>query len=88
MAGEAVTVFGQTGGRGKRSFTFTPRTLPGSPGRPKDLAPTIRSLQATGASLRGIASALNERGIKTARGSEWTAMAVKRVLATLSGLEA
>jgi DNA invertase Pin-like site-specific DNA recombinase len=52
--------------------------------RAQDLAPTIRSLQATGASLRGIASALNQLDIKTARGSEWTAMAVKRVLDALA----
>ncbi len=48
--------------------------------RAKDLARTIAHLQAAGASLRAIAAELNERGIKTARGSEWTAMAVKRVV--------
>lgn len=31
-------------------------------------------------SLRAIASAFNERGIKTARGDQWTAMQVRRVL--------
>jgi len=49
-------------------------------GRANDLAPIIRELQATGASLRGIAAELNARGIKTARGSEWDAKAVKRVM--------
>lgn len=51
--------------------------------RAQDLSPTILSLQAAGASLRGVAMELNQRGIKTARGAEWTAMAVKRVLALL-----
>jgi DNA invertase Pin-like site-specific DNA recombinase len=48
--------------------------------RAKDLEPIIRSLQATGASLRGIAQELNTQGIKTTRGSEWDAKAVKRVI--------
>jgi hypothetical protein len=47
-------------------------------------APVIREIQATGASLRQIAAALNDRHIPTARGSGWTATQVLRVL----GLEA
>jgi DNA invertase Pin-like site-specific DNA recombinase len=47
----------------------------------KDLLPVIRSAQANGASsLRQIADVLNERGIKTARGSAWSAVQVQRVL--------
>jgi|SRR5665647_1651771 len=54
-------------------------------GRAADIAPTIRKLQADGAtSLRAIASKLNEAGIPTARGTNtWSAVQVKRVLARL-----
>jgi DNA invertase Pin-like site-specific DNA recombinase len=49
--------------------------------RAADLAPTIAELQAAGAtSLRAIAAGLNERGIPAARGGEWTAVQVQRVL--------
>ena len=47
-----------------------------------DLAPTIAELQTTGAtSLRAVAAGLNERGIPTVRGGQWTAVQVSRVLA-------
>ena len=50
-----------------------------------DIAPTIKSLQAAGAtSLRAIAAALNEQGIPTARGGgQWSAVQVARVLERL-----
>jgi DNA invertase Pin-like site-specific DNA recombinase len=49
--------------------------------RATDIAPIIAELQAAGAtSLRAIAAGLNERGIRTARGSTWTAVQVDRVL--------
>lgn len=49
--------------------------------RANDLLPVIHSAQANGASsLRQIADVLNERGIKTARGGEWSAVQVQRVL--------
>jgi DNA invertase Pin-like site-specific DNA recombinase len=49
--------------------------------RAHDLLPVIRSAQASGASsLRQIADVLNERGIKTARGGDWSAVQVQRVL--------
>jgi DNA invertase Pin-like site-specific DNA recombinase len=49
--------------------------------RASDLAPIIEELKAAGAgSLRQIAAGLNARGIKTARGGEWTAMQVQRVI--------
>jgi hypothetical protein len=50
--------------------------------RAEDIAPTIKELQASGAtSLRAIAAALNEKNIPTARGEgEWTATQVMRVL--------
>lgn len=52
--------------------------------RAADLRPAIEELQAAGAtSLRAIAAGLNERGISTARGGEWTAVQVQRVLARL-----
>jgi DNA invertase Pin-like site-specific DNA recombinase len=45
------------------------------------IMPEIEAARASGAtSLRDIAAALNSRGIPTARGSQWTAVAVKRVL--------
>ena len=49
------------------------------------LAPTIKSLQASGATtLRGIAAELNRRGIPTATGrGEWFGAQVRRVLARL-----
>jgi DNA invertase Pin-like site-specific DNA recombinase len=47
-----------------------------------DLAPVISELQAAGAtSLRAIAAGLNDRGIPTIRGGEWTATQVMRVMA-------
>jgi hypothetical protein len=49
-----------------------------------DLAPVITELQASGAtSLRAIASALNDRGIPTARGGKWFAASVRDVLARI-----
>jgi hypothetical protein len=49
--------------------------------RAADLAPVITELQASGAtSLRAIATALNDRGIPTARGSKWFAASVRDVL--------
>ena len=49
-----------------------------------DLAPIIRDLQAAGkTSLRAIAAALNEAGIPTARGGEWSSPQVMRLLERL-----
>lgn len=49
--------------------------------RAADLLPVIQAIQAEGAiSLRQIATALNERGILTARGGQWSAIQVQRVL--------
>jgi DNA invertase Pin-like site-specific DNA recombinase len=49
--------------------------------RAVDLGPTIAEVQAAGAkSLRDIATGLNERGITAARGGQWTAVQVSRVL--------
>jgi hypothetical protein len=50
------------------------------------LAPVIAELRATGVtSLRGIAAALNERGIPTVAGSgRWHHVQVRRLLARLS----
>jgi DNA invertase Pin-like site-specific DNA recombinase len=50
-------------------------------GRADDLLPVIRAAQKDGAtSLREIAAVLNERGITTARGGEWSAVQVQRVM--------
>jgi DNA invertase Pin-like site-specific DNA recombinase len=52
-----------------------------SAARASDLAPIIADIKATGAnSLREIAAALNGRGIPTARGGEWSAVQVQRVM--------
>jgi len=49
--------------------------------RAADLAPVIAELRASGAtSLRAIAEGLNARGIPTARGGQWSAVQVDRVL--------
>lgn len=46
-----------------------------------NVMPIIRELQGQGLSLRGIARALNARGVKTARGKQWQAVTVRNVLA-------
>jgi DNA invertase Pin-like site-specific DNA recombinase len=49
--------------------------------RNEDLLPVIADIQASGAhSLRQIARELNKRSITTARGGEWSAVQVQRVL--------
>ena len=49
--------------------------------RASDLLPIIEELKASGAvSLRQIAAGLNARGIETARGGEWSATQVQRVM--------
>jgi DNA invertase Pin-like site-specific DNA recombinase len=49
-----------------------------------DLAPIIKELQAAGkTSLRAIAAGLNEAGIPTARGGEWSSAQVMRILERL-----
>jgi DNA invertase Pin-like site-specific DNA recombinase len=49
--------------------------------RAADIAPVIRELQGSGASLRTIAAELTQRGIETPRkGGTWSATQVKRVL--------
>jgi DNA invertase Pin-like site-specific DNA recombinase len=49
--------------------------------RASDLLPIIEELKASGAvSLRQIATGLNAKGIRTARGSAWSAVQVQRVL--------
>ena len=47
----------------------------------KNVAPIIREIQSSGVtSHRGVARALNSRGIATARGGEWTAVQVGSIL--------
>lgn len=56
--------------------------------RARDLAPILNELRAAGQSFAGMAEALNERGIRSPRGSLWSAMSVRREfqrLAALSG---
>lgn len=50
--------------------------------RAADLFPIVETIQAEGAgSLREIAAGLNQRGITTARGGNWSAVQVQRLLA-------
>ena len=52
----------------------------------KNIAPIIREIRASGvSSLRGIARALNARGVGTARGGVWTAVQVTDILARVEG---
>ena len=52
-----------------------------SAARATDIAPIIADLKASGTvSLRQIAANLNERGIPTARGGQWSAVQVQRVM--------
>lgn len=51
--------------------------------RAKDLASIIKGEMSKGQSLRSIATTLDGMGIKTARGSTWTAAAVQRVIKRL-----
>jgi DNA invertase Pin-like site-specific DNA recombinase len=52
--------------------------------RAADIEPEIAEARAAGVtSARGIASWLNDRGVKTARGGQWQATQVQRVLARL-----
>jgi DNA invertase Pin-like site-specific DNA recombinase len=45
-----------------------------------NVLPVIRSIAATGASLRQVAAVLNARGLATARGGRWHAATVRNVL--------
>jgi hypothetical protein len=54
-----------------------------------NLAPVIREIQSSGTpSHRGIARALNVRGVATARGGEWTAVQVGSILRRADRLSA
>ncbi|MDP4027013.1 recombinase family protein [Methylobacterium sp. NEAU 140] len=51
-----------------------------------NVAPIVREVQTSGVrSLRGIAAALNARGVKTARGGRWQATQVQAVLRRTEG---
>jgi len=51
--------------------------------RATDLLPIVESIRSDGnPSLRGIAAALNQRGVPAARGGEWSATQVQRLLTT------
>lgn len=54
--------------------------------RARDLSDTLKDVQAAGfTKLSDMASELNRRGIKTARGGQWHASSVRNVLARLAG---
>lgn len=48
-----------------------------------DIADDLKALVREGLSLHGMARRLNEQDVKTSRGAEWTATAVRRALARL-----
>ena len=51
-------------------------------GLPKSVLPIVQSIQRSGVtSLRGIAIALNNRGVRTARGGRWQVSNVRNLLA-------
>lgn len=57
--------------------------------RAADLTPIVDELRSTGAtSLRELARGLNDRGIPTARGKQWTAAQVQRLLARIQRIAA
>lgn len=47
------------------------------------MRPEIERMQASGASMNGIAARMNSMGVPTSRGGSWTAKAVSRVLSVL-----
>jgi DNA invertase Pin-like site-specific DNA recombinase len=54
--------------------------------RAADIAPIVKELQAAGAvTLLAIAAELNDRGIPTARGGQWSATQVMRLLEDIDG---
>jgi DNA invertase Pin-like site-specific DNA recombinase len=78
-----VKLGGDRGGRGSAAGRRrgTQALQDAARGRASDLASTIAELQATGATtLQAIADGLNAQKITTARGGEWSATQVLRVL--------
>jgi DNA invertase Pin-like site-specific DNA recombinase len=67
---------GRLAGLASRQKSATDRAL--------DLMPTIQSMQDNGLSLRQIAAGLNEKGFKTARGGDWGAVQVMRIVKQLA----
>ena len=68
--------------KGNRASIKSRRTL--AQERAEDLLPVIADVRQQGVtSLRGIAAELNKRGIPAARGGEWTATQVRRMLAAV-----
>ena len=53
-----------------------------------NILPVIRSLQEQGLSLRDVAQALNDRGVKTARGGQWYATTVRNIIVAENHAEA
>lgn len=83
-----VALGGDRGGRAPEGALAKGRQVRAAnvAGRVADLAPVVAEIRATGASsLRQIAAALNERQISTAKGGEWGAVQVSRLLQALEG---
>lgn len=82
-----VKLGGDRGGRNTQAIreAGAAAAKAGADARAGDLAPIIAEMRANGAtSLREIAAGLNERGISTSRGGEWSAVQVQRVLARVA----
>jgi DNA invertase Pin-like site-specific DNA recombinase len=62
---------------------LAPRWKAEAKARAGELAPVVRDLQAKGYSLRGMATELTRRKVKTPRGGQWSAQTVKMVVGRL-----
>ena len=63
------------------SFTVPRRTARWRWTLPANVLPVVEKLRSAGTtSLEGIARALNERGVRTARGGQWHASSVRNLL--------
>ena len=65
---------------------MTPATRPLA--HAENVLPVIEQIRAEGASLRQIATELNARGIKTARGGKWHATTVRNTITAKNRAEA
>jgi Recombinase len=75
---------GEAAGKAVRAAKATAVRVARSQARAAELQPVIAEIRASGiTSLGGIAKALNDKGIPTARGGNWQAVRVQRVLERL-----
>jgi DNA invertase Pin-like site-specific DNA recombinase len=75
---------GYRGGRKPDAALATEARQKAANGFADSVAPMMLEMKGTGASLRQIAAAMAAKGIRTPRGGEWTATAVKNALARVA----